>query len=248
MSRTFIPLRQHVLIGDMRRSAVVIGATGATGTCLVEQLLRSSEWGKVTVIHRRPLDISTMQLDDTQKLKLVQHSVNMEQLLSDENVQLFEDHDVTFCTLGTTRDAAGTADNFRKVDIGMVRDSAIASKKSGVGHFSLLTSSGANANVWSCDWKICHPLLYMKSKGEAENAVKELQFGKTSIFRPGLLNRGSAARGIETFWQKFVGSTPVADVAAAMIYDAESAIDHGIGDPVIYEERDVQSLARMSKQ
>ena len=39
----------------------------------------------------------------------------MEQLLVDDNINLFKGHDVTFCTLGTTRSIAGSADNWRKV-------------------------------------------------------------------------------------------------------------------------------------
>eukprot|EP01084_Bolivina_argentea_P152688 266309_1 len=172
------PIRQHISLDQMQRSAVVIGATGATGRTLVNQLLNSNQWGKVTIIHRRLLDTSSMKLTQQQQSKLTQHVVDMEQLLSDENIELFRNHDVTFCTLGTTRDIAKTAENWRKVDVGMVKDSAIASKKANIKQFSLLTARGSNSNVWSCDWKICHGLLYMKSKGEIENEIVNLEFGR----------------------------------------------------------------------
>ena len=112
------PIREHVLLGNMRgmrRSAVVIGATGATGTSLVEQLLRSNEWGKVTIIHRRELSTDQMQLNADQLSKLTQHTVDMEQLTNDDTIELFKQHDVTFCTLGTTREIAKTAEQWRKV-------------------------------------------------------------------------------------------------------------------------------------
>ena len=109
------PIRQHLVFNNMRRSAVVIGATGATGNTLVHQLLTSNEWGKVTIIHRRELDTSNMQLTEQELSKLQQHTVNMEQLLTDENVELFKDHDVTFSVIGTTRGKAGSAENWRKV-------------------------------------------------------------------------------------------------------------------------------------
>ena len=139
------------MYGNLSRSAVVIGATGATGTPLVQQLLRSNEWGKVTIIHRRLMDVSNMDLTEKELNKLHQHKVNMEQLTEDDVTDLFKDHDVTFCTLGTTREHAITAENWRKVDIYMVRDAAIASKKAGIKQFSLLTSKGANAAMWSND-------------------------------------------------------------------------------------------------
>ncbi len=71
----------------------------------------------------------------------------------------------------------------------MVRDGAILAKRGGVSHFSLLTSTGAKPSMWANDWKITHGLLYLKVKGDAEEAVKAQQFARTSIFRPGWLAR-----------------------------------------------------------
>ena len=129
----------------------------------------------------------------------------------------------------------------------MVRDSAIASKKAGVSHFSLLTSRGANANVWASNWAIFHPLLYLKSKGEIENEVIGMGFARTSIFRPGLLRRGNAARWEEKLTSYFMKGTPVEDVAKVMIYDAESAEIEAnkIESPVFYEEEDIQNVAKL---
>eukprot|EP01084_Bolivina_argentea_P221869 375674_1 len=240
------PIRQHTLFGDLRRRAVVIGATGATGSSLVHQLLTSNEWGKVTIIHRRLLDISKMDLTQQQQSKLHQHVVNMEQLVTEENIKLFKDHDITFCTLGTTRSIAKTAENWRKVDVHMVRDAAIASKKAGIRHFSLLTSASANANMWANNWKIFHGLLYLKSKGEIENEIMFAQFIRTSIFRPGLLHRGDKARLVEKVFSYMLRGTPVQDVARAMIYDAESTNTSDVVEvPVIYEAKDIQYLAKL---
>ena len=128
----------------------------------------------------------------------------------------------------------------------MVRDSAIASKKADIPQFNLLTSRGANANIWACDWKICHPLLYSKSKGLIENEVMSMDFKRTSIFRPGLLIRGDRARSEEKLFANIVGGTSVEDVAKAMIYDAESSqTNDNVEKPVIYEEKDIQYLAKL---
>jgi hypothetical protein len=48
---------------------------------------------------------------------------------------------------------------------------------------------GANKKSW---------FLYPQTKGEVEENVKNLQFARTSIFRPGLLNRGELARTVES--------------------------------------------------
>jgi len=241
----FEPIRRHLTTGNRR--AAILGATGATGQYVVHHLLASDEWSKVTVIHRRKLDMEALEketgkLTDEQKSKLTQHEVDMSKLTEQE--ALFQGHDVVFCTLGTTRSAAKSADAFRKVDLEMVRDGAIAAKKAGVPQYSLLTSQGASAGMWANDWKLMHGLLYLQVKGLAEQEVTKLKFPRTSIFRPGMLERP----GSDRFFEKIglLSSTHVSVVARAMVLDAES--DQPSGDepekPLIYESQAVQQLGQ----
>lgn len=58
-------------------------------------------------------------------------------------------------------------------------------KAAGARHFSLVSAQGANPGVWACDLKPFHPLLYMRTKGKAEEAVKAQGFQYTTILRPG---------------------------------------------------------------
>lgn len=101
--------RQRVLHGDGRRTCVVLGATGATGKELVYQLCQSKEWGRITIIHRRELDLKTFhtgldrgltELSEDEKNKVVQHVVNLDELKSEANIKLFANHDICFCMLG----------------------------------------------------------------------------------------------------------------------------------------------------
>eukprot|EP01083_Nonionella_stella_P204824 746393_1 len=123
------------------RSALLLGASGATGKFILSYLICSPEWSKITIIHRREINLdeiskqSNIPFTDQQKSKVTQHTLNMEQLCQNDdtitkNVELFKDHDITICTLGTTRSKADSAENFRKVDLYMVRDGGILSKKS----------------------------------------------------------------------------------------------------------------------
>ncbi len=73
----------------------------------------------------------------------------------------FEDADIAFCCLGTTRAKAGVK-GFVKVDHDYVVDSAARLKDSACQDFHLLTSKGANA---------ASSFLYPKTKGQAENKV-----------------------------------------------------------------------------
>lgn len=80
--------------------------------------------------------------------------------------------------MGTTRAAAGGLDNQRKIDYDLNLELAQAAKKAGVKVCVLISSGGASANGFSA---------YLKMKGELEEAIKELDFEKTVILRPGFL-------------------------------------------------------------
>ena len=78
---------------------------------ILSYLIASSEWKKITIIHRRIVDLDEISsktgvtFTDQQKSKVTQHKVDMEKLCENEdvintNVELFKDHDVTFCVLG----------------------------------------------------------------------------------------------------------------------------------------------------
>lgn len=135
-----------------------------------------------------------------------------------------------FCALGTTRAAAGSAEAFRRVDLDYVAAAAAAAKQSGgARHFALISAAGASARLPAPTFAPLHPLLYSHCKGAAEDAVKAAGFGSVSIFRPGLLDRGGRARGMERMFARlpFVPSVRVEDLAAVAVADAERAL--GVG-------------------
>jgi len=140
-----------------------------------------------------------------------------------------------FCALGTTRSQAGSAENFRKVDLTFVSNAAKVSKESGVSEFSLVSAQGANAGLWSSDFKPFHGFLYSKTKGMAENAVKQQGFKYSTIMRPGLLDRQESARWIEKSFSKIIPSVSCAQVAKVMIAEAErnAASTNDVGAPKV---------------
>ena len=60
----------------------------------------------------------------------------------------------------------------KQVDFEYVKAAAELAKQAGVPQFSLLTAQGAKANVWAPYASLFHGLLYMQTKGRAEEAVK----------------------------------------------------------------------------
>ena len=159
------------------KRAWVLGATGATGTALLELLLGNDEYSEVHVFVRRPLQL--------QHAKLHVHVVDMERA---EDWQMGPEADVAFSCLGPTRRAAGSKAAQHRVDVDYQLQFAEMARRSGVGTFVLLSAAGANAKS---------RFFYMRLKGEAEEGVRALGFERMLFFRPGIRDRGAKTRGNE---------------------------------------------------
>ena len=213
-----------------RLHAVIIGGTGAIGQHLVRATLRNTRFSRVTTVGRREVDVSADAPDGADMSKLHQVVVDMDgladaQVWSDIAGQA-EGGTTVFCALGTTRGkAGGSAAGFRKVDYGYVRAAAEGAKRAGASHFSLVTAAGA-AKVWYGESRLLHPLLYTRTKWDAQQAVIEQGFRRVSIFQPGLLNReapGADRRPWEALAVRLVPSLHVRTVADAMVADATTS-------------------------
>lgn len=197
--------------------AVLIGATGAIGECLLGGLLISKHVSKVVSLGRRKATVSASysvdQKAEEDSGRLEQHIVDFEKISMETVGEQFKEKDVFFCTLGTTRRAAGSAAAFRHVDYDYAVNCTKVAKEANVPHTVYVSSQGAKASSW---------VLYFKVKGEVEEALKEMQFEKTSIFRPGLLDRGNKKRFAEKLYGFFASSIQVSKVAKGLVLEAES--------------------------
>jgi len=164
--------------------ALVIGATGATGKDLVNQLLNDKDFEEVDVFVRKPLNI------ENEKLKT--HVVDFEK--PDEWKGFVKD-DVAFSCLGTTLKTAGSKEAQRKVDFDYQYEFAKAAKENDVDDYILVSAYGANPNS---------KIFYSKMKGELEEAVKQLHFNKITIFNPGMLERKDSDRTGEVLGSRII--------------------------------------------
>ncbi|RLJ32712.1 putative NAD(P)-binding protein [Chryseobacterium sp. 7] len=164
--------------------ALVIGATGATGKDLVNQLLNDKEFDEVDIFVRKPVDI--------QNNKLKVHVVNFEK---PEEWKEMVKGDVAFSCLGTTLKDAGSKEAQKKVDFDYQYEFAKAAKENQVEDYILVSAYGANP-----DSKI----FYSKMKGQLEEAVKQLHFNKITIFKPGMLERKDSERTGEVLGSRII--------------------------------------------
>jgi len=207
--------------------AIVIGGTGAIGKHLVKELLESPTWSKVTAIVRKKADFG-------EHSKLEQIVVDMNNL--DAHKEAFANHDTAFSCLGTTRKDAGSAEAFKKVDLEYVTNFAKLSKDAGIPHFQHVTSQGSNKNSW---------FLYPQTKGQAEENVNAFNFTTTVVWRPGLLDRGEQARGVEKAAMFILSGMPVATVGRAMRIRAEEILgaSNNSSKPQILFDGEIRKIA-----
>lgn len=149
------------------RTALVAGATGVVGAALLRQLLADARYGTVKVLVRRPLGIS--------------HAKLVELSLSEPGPALLGGKlvaDDVFCCLGTTHKKAGSRAAFERVDYHLVLEVARAALAQGAKQFLVVSSVGASRKSGS---------FYLRVKARMEQAVLDLGYEATHIFRPSLL-------------------------------------------------------------
>ncbi len=149
------------------KTAIVIGATGVTGTQLVAQLLKDSRFEQVKVFVRRPTGITNN--------KLQEHIVNFNQ---PDSFRKLVTGDVLYSAMGTTLKAAGSKEAQHLIDYTYQYNMAKIAAANGVNALVLVSSAGANASS---------KIFYSKMKGELERDVQLLPFDAIHIIRPGML-------------------------------------------------------------
>ena len=152
--------------------ALVIGATGAVGKDLVQQLIEDSSMERVDIFVRREVKIPAA--------KVVVHVVDF------DHPETWADQlkgDVFFSCMGTTIKAAGTQEAQWKVDYTYQFNAAKAAKANGVPAYVLVSSIGADTKS---------KVFYTKMKGALDDAVQKLGFEGCFILRPpSLIRKGS---------------------------------------------------------
>jgi len=148
------------------RTALVVGASGLIGSFLLERLLDSPAYARVTVWARRPLAVThpklTVEIVDFAKLE----------------ERRVEAQDV-FCCLGTTIKQARSQDAFRRVDHDYPVALAKAAARDGAKRLLVVSALGASPRSG---------VFYNRVKGEMEAAVCAARVAQTSLFRPSLLS------------------------------------------------------------
>jgi uncharacterized protein YbjT (DUF2867 family) len=147
------------------KTAIIIGATGLVGSTLVEQILDNTNYSKVVLLLRKPLNISHS--------KLVQEVIDFDKLDASKIVG-----DDLFCTMGTTLAKAGSKEAQYKIDCTYPFEIGKIAKANGVKQYILVSALGANFQSSN---------FYLRTKGDLEQKINSLNFQNFVSLRPSFL-------------------------------------------------------------
>jgi len=148
----------------MPKSALITGGTGLVGSHCLQFLLASPEYASVTALVRKGNGIN--------------HPKLREQIVDFDSLVDLPAADDIYCALGTTIKKAGSQPAFRRVDFEYPLQIAERGLTTGAKQFLLVSSVGANSKSAN---------FYLRTKGELEDALRQLPFRALHIFRPSFL-------------------------------------------------------------
>ena len=137
------------------------------GGQLLDTLLDAPDYGRVYAVTRRPFGREHPRLAN----RVVVFGRMAEQLKG----LVVND---AYCCLGTTIKQAGSEEAFREVDLDAVLVFAQAARSLGATRFIVVSSVGADT---------ASKKLYLRTKGEMEDAVTAVGFPSVDILQPSLL-------------------------------------------------------------
>lgn len=151
----------------MKKTAILLGASGLTGNLLLKLLLSDSDFEKIKLFSRKKTDVTHPKIEE--------HVVDLFQLKN--SVGDFTG-DVVFCCIGTTKAKTPDETEYRSIDYGIPVAAAELAKQNNIPVFIAISALGANVKS---------RIFYNRIKGEMELNVTALKIPKTHLLEPSLI-------------------------------------------------------------
>ena len=154
----------------MQKSAIILGATGLTGSLVLKQLLSNESYTNIKLFSRTSCGI--------QHSKLEEHLVDVLHL---ENVKSVFTADQLFCCIGTTKKKTPDPELYSKIDFGIPAEAAMLCKENNIPVMAIVSAIGADSKS---------KIFYNRTKGKMEDAVQSAGIERTYILRPSIIYGG----------------------------------------------------------
>lgn len=151
------------------KNVIIVGATGATGSQLMQLLLNDPTVESIHVIHYRATSFKNHP-------KVTEQIIDLEDL---QDLRIDTDIDCAYCCLGTTRKKAGSIAAFRLVDKDYIVNFGAWVANNSQAQLHVISAVGANPKSASS---------YLQTKGETEQLLRQLPLTALYLYQPTLLH------------------------------------------------------------
>ena len=151
----------------MRKTAIILGASGLTGSILLEKLINDDSYESIKLFSRTKIEGLP---------KKVQQFIG--DILELENFKEDFKANEVFCCIGTTAKKTPNKETYKRIDFGITVTAAKLSKLNNIQTFMVVSAMGANAKS---------SVFYNRTKGEMEQEVFQQNILNTYILRPSII-------------------------------------------------------------
>jgi uncharacterized protein YbjT (DUF2867 family) len=152
----------------MKKTAIILGASGLTGAIVLEKLLNDDRYDSIKLFSRKRIDGLSS--------KVKQY---IGDLLSIETFKKDFTGDDVYCCIGTTAKKTPNKIEYKAIDYGIPVAAASLAKANKINTFVVVSSIGANSKSSA---------FYTRTKGEMERDVLSKKVKYTYFLRPSIIN------------------------------------------------------------
>lgn len=149
------------------KTAIIIGASGLTGSRVLSQLLEDPRYDHIKTFSRKSGNVTHTKLQEF-VVDLTMPETFKEKFTGDE----------VYCCIGTTRKKTPDTETYRSIDIGIPLMAARLGKENGIKKMAVISAIGANKKS---------RFIYNRIKGEMEEAVLKEGPECVYILRPSFI-------------------------------------------------------------
>lgn len=151
----------------MNKTAILLGATGLTGSILLQKLINDNRYSTIKLFSRNRLEGLPNKVE--------QHIGN---LLHLENFKSDFTGDEIYCCIGTTAKKTPDKKQYKKIDVGIPVSAAKLAKENKIPSYLVISALGADSKS---------RIFYNRIKGEMEEAILSENLKKTHLLQPSFI-------------------------------------------------------------
>lgn len=152
----------------MKKTAIILGASGLTGSHVLQMLIKDERYDTIKLFSRSKIE----GLTSPKVKQFVGNLLELEQFKANFTA------DEVYCSIGTTKSKTPDKSKYKMIDYGIPLAASKLAKANQIDTFLVVSAMGANKNS---------SVFYNRTKGEMEHDVQEQKLPNTYIFRPSLI-------------------------------------------------------------